>query len=78
MTAGPGRLAAATRRRGLVRTFDAEAGLGEVGTEDDGAFPFHCVAVADGSRRVNVGAEVTFTVGPGLPGRWEAFDIRPG
>jgi hypothetical protein len=78
VTAREDRDGRSTRRRGRVGAFDAEAGLGEVRAEDDRAYPFHCVAIADGTRRVEVGAAVTFTVGPGLPGRWEAFDIRPG
>ena len=63
--------------RGTVRAFDADVGLGEIAGDDGRHYPFHCVAVADGSRRIDEGASVTFSVRPGLPGRWEAFDIRP-
>jgi len=62
---------------GRVASFDAEVGLGRI--EDDGGrtYPFHCVAVADGSRQIEPGAWVRFRVAAGLPGRWEAADIRP-
>lgn len=63
-------------RSGSVLAFSEAAGLGEVVAPDGTRYPFHCVAVADGTRWVEVGAEVTFVVRPGLLGRWEAFDIR--
>jgi hypothetical protein len=66
-----------TEGRGRVATFDVEVGLGEVEADDGRRYPFPCVAVADGSRQIDVGAPVAFTIRPGLPGRWEAFDIRP-
>ena len=62
---------------GRVREFDADAGLGRVEADDGDDYPFHCVAIADGSRHIEVGARIRFRVGPGLPGRWEARDIRP-
>ena len=64
--------------RGRVAAFDVEAGLGEVEADDGTRYPFHCVAVADGSRRIEVGASVRFVAVPGLLGRWEAADLRPG
>jgi cold shock CspA family protein len=38
---------------------------------------FHCTAVADGSRRIAVGAGVGYRVVPGHLGRWEASDLEP-
>jgi cold shock CspA family protein len=70
------------RRRGVVAAFDASVGLGTVApTGDDGGFgqrelPFHCTRIADGSRTIDVGAPVTFSVVPGRGGRWEAADLR--
>jgi cold shock CspA family protein len=62
---------------GVVVSFDGARGLGEVEGEDGRRYPFHCTRIADGSRTILVGAKVEFVVVPGLPGRWEASDIRP-
>jgi cold shock CspA family protein len=40
------------------------------------AWPFHCTAIADGSRTVETGRRVRFDVVPGLLGRWEASGIE--
>jgi cold shock CspA family protein len=63
------------RRSGRVLAFDDSSGLGEVA--DDARWPFHCSAVADGTRSVAVGAIVAFSLVPGRAGRWEASDLRP-
>ena len=39
--------------------------------------PFHCTAIADGSRTIAVGQAVRFSVVPGNLGRWEATQIIP-
>jgi cold shock CspA family protein len=60
-----------------VTSFDATRGLGTV-TDDHGAsFGFHATAIADGSRAIDVGTEVIFTVVPGHRGRYEARSIGP-
>jgi CspA family cold shock protein len=59
---------------GTVTVFDAERGLGEVTADDGRVYPFHCVELADGTRTVEVGAAVTFTVRRKL-GRLEAAAI---
>jgi hypothetical protein len=41
-----------------------------------GGYPFHCTQIADGSRTVEVGAQVVFRVIPGRLGRWEAGALR--
>jgi len=62
---------------GRVSAFDEHRGLGEV-TEAAGAvYPFHCTAIADGTRSIEVGAAVAFEVVPGPLGRWEAGAITP-
>jgi cold shock CspA family protein len=61
---------------GTVTAFDAQAGLGEVIAEDGATYPFHCTAIADGSRTIDAGTPVTFTVVAGHLGRLEATDIR--
>ena len=38
-------------------------------------YPFHCTAIADGTRTIEVGTAVTFEVRPAGMGRWEATAI---
>ena len=64
------------RFRGSVTGFDEARGLGDVTTDDDVVFPFHCVSIGDGTRTIQVGARVTFVALLKL-GRREAADIRP-
>ena len=63
--------------RGRVVEFDDHVGAGTVEGEDGRRLYFHCVAIADGSRRIEVGTAVTFDVVPGRLGRYEAGSIRP-
>jgi cold shock protein len=71
--ANPGR----TRRPVLARVtdFDADAGLGALVTDDGRALPFHCTAIADGTRRIDVGRRVVCLVVAGHLGRMEAADL---
>ena len=62
---------------GLVESFDEPRGLGAVRADDGSVLPFHCTAIADGSRTIEVGQAVRFTVVPGHLGRWEAARITP-
>ncbi len=62
---------------GTVTAFDDPRGLGELTAEDGTVFPFHCTAIADGSRTIEIGAEVRFEVVPGRMGCWEAGRIEP-
>ena len=62
--------------RGTVAEFDEARGLGVVDS-DEGAYPFHCTSIADGSRTIEVGTAVTFEVSAGGMGRWEATEIAP-
>lgn len=68
---------AASARWGTVDRFDVDAGLGEVLAQDGDRYLFHCTAITDGSRQVEIGRAVAFVVGPGGPGRWEARSVRP-
>jgi CspA family cold shock protein len=61
---------------GTVASFEKDRGLGEVVTADGAIYPFHCTAIADGSRDIAVGTPVTFTVTAGHLGRLEATAIR--
>ena len=63
---------------GQVSAFDEHRGLGVITTKDGTDYPFHCTAIADGSRTIAVGAAVDFEVRPGRLGRWEAAKIEPG
>ena len=62
---------------GVVTEFDEPAGFGTV-TADGGGVEhfFHCTAIADGTRTIPVGTDVTFELRPGGLGRWEATDLR--
>jgi cold shock CspA family protein len=59
-------------RIGVVGEFDEPRGLGLVHGDDGRVYPFHCTALADGTRRVEVGTRVVFAVAPGHRGRYEA------
>jgi cold shock CspA family protein len=60
---------------GRVTSFDAERGLGTV-TDDAGAdYAFHATAIADGSRHIDVGTRVGFSLAPGHGGRYEARTV---
>jgi cold shock CspA family protein len=61
---------------GTVAAFDERVGLGFVTGDDGREWPFHAVAVADGSRTIAVGTQVDFEVVAGLLGRWEAAIIE--
>jgi len=63
------------RGAGVVAAFDEERGLGTVVDDDGDELPFHCTAIADGTRRIDVGRRVAFAVTPGHLGRWEATAI---
>lgn len=63
--------------RGVVAGFDDPRGLGVVRADDGHEYPFHCTAIADGTRTVAVGVTVAYRVAPGRLGRWEAVDLRP-
>jgi cold shock CspA family protein len=56
---------------GRVASFDSTRGLGTV-TDDSGArYAFHATAIADGTRRVDVGTRVSYSLAPGHGGRHE-------
>lgn len=60
---------------GTVAAFEKDRGLGEIVTAGGATYPFHCTAIADGSRDIAVGKEVTFTISAGHLGRLEATAI---
>ncbi len=64
-------------RHGRVASFDRARGLGTVVDDFGESFGFHATAIADGSRTVEVGAEVVFSLAPGHTGRYEARSLVP-
>lgn len=59
-----------------MTSFDPGRGMGTV--SEDGAgdvFEFHATAIADGSRTVETGSTVFFSVAPGHRGRYEARSL---
>lgn len=61
---------------GLVEEFDDARGLGSILGDDGRRYPFHCTAVADGSRLIPAGVRVVFCTTPGHLGRIEARAVR--
>ena len=59
---------------GRVTEFDRHRGLGVVTDAAGHEWPFHCIEIADGTRRIDVGAHVTFEL-LGKLGRFEAARI---
>lgn len=64
-------------RLGVVSAFDAAVGLGQIAGDGEDMVGFHCVAIADGSRTIEVGTAVAYRLVAGLHGRWEAAGIVP-
>jgi cold shock CspA family protein len=62
---------------GTVVSFDDHRGWGEVEDEEGRRHRFHCTRIAGGLRTIAAGTPVLFELAPGLPGRWEAVDVRP-
>ena len=62
---------------GTVTDFDEPVGLGEVRASDGSEYPFHCTAIADGSRDIDAGRRVTFRLIPSRIGRLEAIELTP-
>lgn len=69
--------AAADVRNGFVSAFDPEAGLGMIVDGQGDRWMFHCTKIVDGSRNIAADTAVEFRIGPGGPGRWEAYSVRP-
>lgn len=61
---------------GTVSEFDERAGLGVIIDSSGRKWPFHCISIADGSRRIDIGTRVVFADGLHV-GRHEAVNIGP-
>jgi cold shock CspA family protein len=73
--AGP--IPSAGPHHGRVTSFDRTRGLGRVRDSDGTDYAFHATAVADGSRSIEVDADVVFTLTPGHRGSFEARALTP-
>jgi CspA family cold shock protein len=62
-------------KTGRVTAFDARRGWGTVTDAGGAEFEFHATAIADGSRSIEPGTEVRFTVAAGHRGRYEAREL---
>jgi hypothetical protein len=61
---------------GVVDDFDERRGDGHVRSEVGDRFYFHCVNIADGSRRIEVGTRVRAQRHGGLLGRDEVTAVE--
>lgn len=62
---------------GRILTYDGQKGYGTVRAGDGRELFFHCTAIDDGSRSIEVGVAVTFDVVAGHLGRYEATALQP-
>ena len=62
---------------GIVSEFDDAVGLGTITTDGGTVYPFHCTAIADGTRTIATGTAVEFETRPSRHGTWEAAAIAP-
>jgi len=65
------------RYSGRVAAFDEHVGRGEVEARGGLRFPFHCTAIADGSRTIAPDTPVHFRLVIGPLGRLEATGVSP-
>ena len=68
-------LARPTRHHGVVVSFDVDRGFGAIEVDGGETVGFHCVAIADGSRTIDVGTAVTCDLVRGRAGEIEATNI---
>lgn len=62
-------------RLGSVSSYEAERGLGLIAGPDGSEHLFHCTAIADGSRQIEVGEQVAFLLVAAHGGRYEASQV---
>jgi cold shock CspA family protein len=61
---------------GRVATFDDHVGRGRIEAQGGLQFPFHCTAIADGTRTITPDTAVKFRLVPGPLGALEAVAIK--
>jgi hypothetical protein len=62
-------------RSGKVVSFDVDAGIGEVASDEGEIFGFHCTAIAGGERVISVGTVVVFSLRAFHRGELQASDL---
>jgi cold shock CspA family protein len=60
---------------GRVASFDPGRGLGTLADDSGAVHSFHATAIADGSRHIDVGTRVSYSLAPGHGGRREAHTL---
>jgi cold shock CspA family protein len=66
-----------TRYSGRVASYDDHRGRGEIEARGCLHFPFHCTAIADGTRTIAEGTPVQFRLVIGPLGALEAAAVSP-
>jgi cold shock protein len=61
---------------GRVASFDDQVGRGQIEAQGGLRFPFHCTAIADGTRTIAPDTPVNFRLVPGPLGALEATAIK--
>lgn len=61
-------------RTGTVVAFDVRRGLGAVRGDDGNEHAFHCTAIADGTRTIDAGTRVRYTLAARI-GTYEAAEL---
>jgi cold shock CspA family protein len=61
---------------GRIATFDDSVGRGRIEARGGLQFPFHCTAIADGTRTIAPDTAVKFRLVPGPLGALEAVAIK--
>ena len=62
---------------GVIESFDDRRGDGTLRSDAGESYYFHCLSIADGSRRAIVGARVRARRSVGLVGRDEVILVEP-
>ena len=60
---------------GRVASFYDATGWGVIAAGGGIEYPFHCTAIADGTRTIEAGSSVSFHLAPGHRGVWEAAGV---
>lgn len=61
---------------GEVVAFETDVGLGAIAASDFAApVPFHCMVISDGTRDINIGQRVLFSVRPHARGTVMAVEV---
>lgn len=62
---------------GVIEEFDAQGGFGYLLADDGVRFFFHCVAISDATRQIEIGVRAGGTRAVGRVGRDEIVDVHP-